>query len=151
MDFYTGILNLTNWTGNVILPTLAGLFFCFAVICFSKGRDYHHWMYGGFLSLMASGLLRMVETLTSQLAWNNPDLCWNSLLNLTNWIANVVLPLYGAMQVVVGVVRFGGVLDRVSVGHSYLRNVVAAGCSFMISGLLRLAEFFVEQGTGGVS
>jgi hypothetical protein len=26
MSFYNGILNLTNWSGNVILPTLAGLF-----------------------------------------------------------------------------------------------------------------------------
>ena len=64
----------------------------FAVVCFSKGRDYHHWMYGGFMSLMASGLLRMMETFTSQLTWSNPDLYWNSLLNLTNWVANVVLP-----------------------------------------------------------
>ena len=78
MDFYTGLLNLANWSGNVILPTLAGLFFSFAVVCFSKGRDYHQWMYGGFLALMASGLLRMIETFTSQLAWNNPDLFWNA-------------------------------------------------------------------------
>jgi len=27
MSFTHGILNLTNWAGNVILPTLAGLFF----------------------------------------------------------------------------------------------------------------------------
>ena len=25
MDFLTGITNLTNWFGNVIMPTLAGL------------------------------------------------------------------------------------------------------------------------------
>src|SRR6187397_239544 len=81
MDFYTGLLNLTNWSGNVILPTLAGLLFSFAVVCFSKGRDYHQWMYGGFLALMASGLLRMMEIFTSQLTWDNPDLFWNALLN----------------------------------------------------------------------
>ena len=108
MDFYTGVLNLTNWTGNVILPTVAGLFFSFAVVCFSKARDYHHWMYGGFLALMASGLLRMMETFTSQLAWNNPDLYWNSLLNLTNWIANVVLPFDGTLQIAVGVSTLAG-------------------------------------------
>ena len=151
MDFYTGLLNLANWSGNVILPTLAGLFFSFAVVCFSKGRDYHQWMYGGFLALMASGLVRMMETFTSQLAWNNPDLFWNALLNLTNWIGNVILPLYGATQVALGVIHFGGILERVHIGHSYLRNFVAAGCCFMASGLLRLAEFFVAQGTGGVS
>lgn len=93
----------------------------------------------------------MVETFTSQLAWSNPDLYWNSLLNLTNWVANVVLPLYGALQVALGVLHFGGILERVHIGHSYLRNFVSAGCCFMISGLLRLAEFFVDQGTGGVS
>jgi hypothetical protein len=151
MDFSTGILNLTNWVGNVILPTLSGLFLSLAVICFSKGRDYHHWMYGGLMSLMASGLLRMMETFTSQLAWENPNLYWNSLLNLTNWVANVVLPLYGALQVTLGVLHFGGIMERMHIGHSYLRNFVAAGCSFMVSGLLRLAEFFVERGTGGVS
>lgn len=151
MTFDNGILNLTNWAGNVILPTLAALFFSFAVVLFSKGRDYHHWMYGGLLALMASGLLRMLETFTSQLAWNDPDLYWDSLRHLTNWIANVILPLYGALQVVLGVVHFGGILERVHIGQSYLRNFVAAGCCFMISGLLRLAEFFVDQGTGGVS
>ena len=151
MDFYTGLLNLANWSGNVILPTLTGLFFSFAVVCFSKGRDYHQWMYGGFLALMASGLLRMMEAFSSQLAWNNPDLFWNAILNLTNWIANVILPLYGATQVALGVIHFGGILERVHIGHSYLRNFVAAGCCFMASGLLRLAEFFVAQGTGGVS
>jgi hypothetical protein len=26
MNFLTGITNLTNWTGNVIMPTLAALF-----------------------------------------------------------------------------------------------------------------------------
>ncbi len=74
MNFYTGLLNLTNWVGNVIMPTVAGLFFSVAVICFAKGREYHHWMYGGLLSLMASGLLRALESFSSQVAWNNPDL-----------------------------------------------------------------------------
>ena len=32
MSFSNGILNLTNWVGNVILPTLAGLFFVIAVL-----------------------------------------------------------------------------------------------------------------------
>ena len=32
MSFYNGILNLTNWTGNVILPTLAAAFFAIAIL-----------------------------------------------------------------------------------------------------------------------
>lgn len=102
MNFYSGILNLTNWAGNVILPTLAGLFFALGILSFSIKRDCLHWMYGGFLALMVSGLVRMLETFTSQLAWNDPDLYWNSLLHLVNWVANVLLPLYGGLQVAAG-------------------------------------------------
>ena len=76
MSFYNGILNLTNWGGNVILPTLAGLFIAIAIIQFSKGAAYQHAMYGGFLCLMASGLLRAFETFASQRSWNSPDLVW---------------------------------------------------------------------------
>jgi hypothetical protein len=40
MSFYHGILNLTNWAGNVIMPTLGALFIALAVIQFARG--YHH-------------------------------------------------------------------------------------------------------------
>jgi hypothetical protein len=55
MSFYNGILNLTNWSGNVILPTLAYLFLAIAIIQFSKGKEDAHAMYGGFMRVMASG------------------------------------------------------------------------------------------------
>ena len=104
MSFYNGILNLTNWAGNVIMPTLGGLFIAIAVIQFARG--YHHlystWAYGGLMCLMVSGLLRMFEKFTGQLGWNNPDLYWNSLLNLVDWFANVILPVYAGMHVAVG-------------------------------------------------
>ena len=74
MSFYNGILNLTNWGGNVILPTLAGLFIAIAIIQFSKGAAYQHAMYGGFLCLMASGLLRAFETFASQRSLEQPGL-----------------------------------------------------------------------------
>ena len=76
MSFYNGILNLTNWTGNVIMPTLGGLFIALAVIQFARG--YHHlystWAYGGLMCLVVSGLLRLFEKFTGQAGWNNPDL-----------------------------------------------------------------------------
>jgi len=40
MSFYNGILNLTNWAGNVIMPTLGALFIALAVVQFARG--YHH-------------------------------------------------------------------------------------------------------------
>src|SRR5260370_1083474 len=58
MSFNNGILNLANWAGNVILPTLAGLFFAIAILRFARSECYSCPMYGGLLCLMASGLLR---------------------------------------------------------------------------------------------
>ena len=66
MSFYNGVLNFTNWSGNVILPTMAGLFFALAILYFSKGQSYSRALYSGLLPLMASGLLRALETFASQ-------------------------------------------------------------------------------------
>ncbi len=35
MSFYNGILHLTNWLGNVIMPTMAGLLFAVAIVRYS--------------------------------------------------------------------------------------------------------------------
>ena len=57
MNFANGMLNLTNWLGNVIMPTVAGLFAAAAIFNFSKGRSYQHLAYAALASLMCSGLL----------------------------------------------------------------------------------------------
>jgi hypothetical protein len=54
------------------------------------------------MCLMASGLLRALETFASQRAWNDPDVYWMALVSLVNWIANVILPVYAALQVAAG-------------------------------------------------
>ncbi len=150
MSFYNGILNLTNWSGNVILPTLAGLFIAIAIIQFSKGVGYTHAMYGGFLCLMASGLLRAFETFASQRNWNDPDLFWAALASLVDWICNVLLPAYAALQVAAGGLQLAGVTNRFQ-PISWMRHFAAAGLCLLVSGLLRLGEFFVNQGTGGIT
>jgi hypothetical protein len=154
MSFYHGILNLTNWAGNVIMPTLGALFIAFAVVQFARG--YHHlystWAWGGLMCLMVSGLLRGFEKFTGQLGWNDPNLYWNSLLNLVDWFANVILPVYAGMHVTIGALKFGDVIDRFS--HHQLdhtRHFVGAIMCLLASGLVRLAEFFISRGTGGVS
>ena len=85
-----GFLNLTNWLGNVILPTLSGLMLALAVWNFSRGREVSHLTWSAFAALAVSGLLREFETFASLLAYNNPDLVWNALLNLVNWFASVL-------------------------------------------------------------
>ena len=62
MNFANGMLNLTNWLGNVIMPTVAGLFAAAAIYSFSKGRPYQHFAYAALASLMCSGLLRALES-----------------------------------------------------------------------------------------
>ena len=63
----------------------------------------------------------------------------------------MLLPLYGTGQVVAGALHFGGIVHRVYPGTPWLRHFLAAGLCFMLSGLLRMAEFFINQGVGGVS
>ena len=57
MSFHNGILNLTNWAGNVIMPTLGALFIALAVIQYARGyhQIYSMWAYGGLMCLMVSG------------------------------------------------------------------------------------------------
>src|SRR6476646_8416051 len=94
-----GLLNLTNWAGNVIMPTLAGLFFAAAIYRFSKAHPYSHLSWAGFAALMCSGLLRALEAFAQQAGPNDPDRYWISILTLVNWVGNVMLPLYGVILV----------------------------------------------------
>lgn len=149
MSFSNGFLNLTNWAGNVILPTLAALFFAIAVLKFARSESYTSSMYGGFLCLMASGLLRAMETFASQRAWNDPDVYWMSLVTLVDWICNVLMPVYAGLQVAAGALRMG-IVTRLHPSEGWMRHFVAAGLCLMLSGLLRLAEFFIAHGTAGV-
>jgi hypothetical protein len=149
MTFDHGILHLTNWMGNVIMPTLAAAFIIIAVLQLSKGHDFSHSMYGALACLMVSGLTRAFEAFASQAAWNNPYLYWLSILTLINWVANVILPVYAAAQVAAMALRLG-MFSLVHPTSGWLRHLVTAALCLMVSGVLRLAEFFVAQGTAGV-
>ena len=150
MSFYNGFLNLTNWSGNVILPTLAGLFFALAILRFSKGQPYSHALYSGLLCLLASGLLRTFETFASQRAWNDPDVYWVSIVSFVDWVGNVLMPIYAAVEVAAGGLALA-TGERIHFAGSWMRHFLAAGLCLLVSGLVRLAEYFVQQGVGGVT
>ena len=150
MFFDHGMLHLANWMGNVIMPTLAAAFIIIAILQFSKGQEFSHSMYGALACLLVSGLTRAFETFASQAAWNNPDLYWISIRILIDWVANVILPVYAAAQVAAMALRLG-IFSLVHPTSGWLRHFVTAALCLMVSGLLRLAEFFVAQGTGGVT
>ena len=91
VDFLTGLTNFTNWSGNVIMPTLAGIFFVIAILRAARSAPFQYAMYAGLMSLMVSGILRGIETFSRVRAWNDPDQVWVTLLGLVNWSANVFL------------------------------------------------------------
>jgi hypothetical protein len=150
MTFYNGILNLTNWLGNVIMPTMAGLLFAIAIVRFAKGYPWNYSMWAAVAALCVSGMLRAMETFSSQTTWNDPDSMWITLLGLVNWVGNVFLPVYAAGQVVLASTAYANVGHWMS-GNAWLRHLTAAALCLLVSGVLRLAEFFVRNGTGGVS
>src|SRR5205807_699695 len=83
----------------------------------------------------------VLETFASQPAWTIPDLYWLSITTLINWVANVILPVYAASQVAAMALRLG-VFSLVHPTSGWLRHCLAAALCLMVSGVLRLAEFF---------
>jgi hypothetical protein len=66
-----------------------------------------------------------------------------AVLNLVNWVGNVIAPVGAALAVVMAVVAY-------SQGRGVARWAVTAGGLLVISGLTRLIEFWVSNGTAGV-
>jgi hypothetical protein len=140
-SFDTGILNLTNWIGNQVFVVLAGLILAAGIYQYSKGHDADRYFYGGLASLLASGFLRLAETMSQQASGANQY--WTAILTLTNYVGNVVLPTYAALEIVKLILGFGGVFERLNIGDDWLRHLFAAMMSLMVSGILREFEHFV--------
>jgi hypothetical protein len=51
---------------NVIMPTLAALFFALGVLRFAHGQAHTYTPWAGFLCLMVSGVLRAIEKFAAQ-------------------------------------------------------------------------------------
>ena len=66
-----------------------------------------------------------------------------AFLNLVNWVGNVVAPVGAALCVVMAIINY-------THGRGVARWAVAAAGLLMISGLTRLIEFWISQGTSGV-
>ncbi len=72
MSLDGAISNLASWAGNIMMPTMAGMFFSAAVYRYSKGGQFEQLLYGGFASLMCSGMLRALEGLFRTPAQRTP-------------------------------------------------------------------------------
>lgn len=66
-----------------------------------------------------------------------------TVLNLVNWVGNVIAPVGAALAVVMAVVSY-------SQGRGVMRWSVTAAGLLVVSGLTRLIEFWIQNGTAGV-
>jgi hypothetical protein len=67
-----------------------------------------------------------------------------AFLNFVNWIGNVLAPVGAGLAVVGAIISYAA-------GHSFMRYGVVAIGLLAVSGLTRLLEFWISQGTGGIS
>lgn len=62
-----------------------------------------------------------------------------ALLNAVNWVCNVICPVGAGIAVVATVLQWRS-------GRSWLPSAMTAGGLICVSGILRLIEYFIQQG-----
>src|SRR5688572_18083025 len=67
-----------------------------------------------------------------------------AFLNFVNWVCNVIAPVGAGVAVLGGIVSYAA-------GRTFLRYGVVGLGLLAVSGIIRLLEFWILQGTGGVS
>jgi len=148
MSLDGAITNLASWAGNTIMPTMAGLFFAGAVYRYSKGEAFEQFLYGGFASLTCSGILRALEGFVQHAGATSADGYWIALMTLTDYTANVILPIFALAQLGAMALHMGGVLTEIYPGSTWIRKFIAAIGALSVSGILRLAESLVNHAHG---
>jgi len=118
---------------------------------YSKGAPFEQLLYGGFASLMCSGMLRALEGFVQHTGATNADVFWMATMSLANWTANVILPMFALTQLVAMALHMGGVVSEIYPGSTWIRKFIAAIAALSVSGIMRLAESMVTQahGVGG--
>ena len=66
-----------------------------------------------------------------------------AVLNAVNWVGNVIAPVGAALAVVMAVIAY-------SQGRGVARWAITAAGLLVVSGLTRLIEFWIANGTTGV-
>jgi hypothetical protein len=148
MSLDGAITNLASWLGNTMMPTMAGAFFAGAVYRYSKGAAFEPLLYGGFASLMCSGILRAIEGFVQNAGPTNADGYWIAVMSLVNWTANVILPVFAFTQLGAMALHMGGVVSEIYPGSTWIRKFIAAVGALMVSGIVRLAESMVTKAHG---
>jgi hypothetical protein len=148
-SFDGGLLNLTNWFGNAVMPILAALILATGIYKYSRGYQIDPYIGGTMAALSVSGLLRLAEVFASQ--GSGTTQYWSAILSLANWVGNVILPVYGGIEIIRAVLGVGGFFERLNIGDDWIRHFIAGGACLCVSGLMRLMEHFIATGTSGVA
>ena len=116
---------------------------------YSRGYHIDPYIGGTLAALSVSGLLRLAEVFASQ--GSGATQYWSAILSLANWVGNVILPVYGGIEIVRAVLGVGGFFERLNIGDDWIRHFIAGGACLCVSGLMRLMEHFIAAGTSGVA
>ena len=107
-----------------------------------------------YLVVLSVALLAMGQFVVAQNLGNNPQFNVavqgetgaqpeGSFLNFINWIGNVIAPVGAGGAVVGAVVSW-------LTGRGFARWLFAAGALLLVSGVTRLVEFWITNGTKGI-
>lgn len=140
---------LAGYLGNAILPICAGLIVCMAIWAYSQRRDGDRYIIGALVALLASGFIRAAEVFAAQSSGNGQF--FTAVLTLVNYVANVIMPVFAAAELVRGVLAISGFMERMTIGDDASRHFIVSAMCLSVSGFIRLLEFFVAHGTAGVS
>ena len=141
------ILAMVNWIGLIVMPVMAALFLAIGVYRYSKGESMERCVIGVMVAISISGITRLAEYFVATSAGHSvvTDTYSNALLNLTNWVANVILPVYAAIEVV----RAGISFEDLTSMRTDLRPVKHFATAVMccaVSAIMRLIEYWVANG-----
>ena len=115
---------------------------------YSKGGQFEQLLYGGFASLMCSGMLRALEGFMQHAGPTSADGFWIATMSLVNWVANVILPVFALTQLAAMALHMGGVVSEIYPGSTWIRKFIAAMGALLVSGMVRLAESMVTHAHG---
>ena len=150
-SFDTGLANMASYIGNIILPAISGLVLCIGVYNLARrANSGERYITAAMVCLLASGFVRLAEYFAKQNS--GQDQFYYAILSLTNWVGNVIMPLYAGVNFLRGVLSIsnGGMFEMTTVGGNVSRHFIVGIACLSVSGGLRLLEHFVASGAGGI-
>lgn len=149
-SFDTALTSMASYLGNVILPTCAGLTLCIGIYSLArKPQSGERYLTATMICLLVSGFVRLVEHFSVQ--QTGADQFYMALLSMTNWLANVIMPMYAVINIVrAGLSISGEAFEFTTVGGNTARHVIVAVACLGVSMGIRLIEWFVTSGAGGL-